>query len=211
MLIPNHPDEERVSALASADDDATTDAELRSHVAACARCTEILDDLRSLRATLAELPDLTPSRPLQLLPPVEEAEPAVGMGTWIRRLFAPVMTAGAALALVGVVGTTAPALSGMAQSAGGDSAVEMFTATDEADAGAGGGEAPAAAESTADDGATTGTGQEESQGRSTDDDGEGDLTQLPAERSPWPMLLFTGVALMIGIALLRWILAPRAG
>jgi hypothetical protein len=34
---------------------------------------------------------------------------------------------------------------------------------------------------------------------------------LPAERSPWPMVLFTGVALMIGAALLRWIVVPRAG
>jgi hypothetical protein len=34
---------------------------------------------------------------------------------------------------------------------------------------------------------------------------------LPAERSPWPMVLFTGVALMIGAALLRWIMVPRAG
>jgi hypothetical protein len=34
---------------------------------------------------------------------------------------------------------------------------------------------------------------------------------LPAERSPWPMVLFTGVALMLGAALLRWIVVPRAG
>ena len=32
------------------------------------------------------------------------------------------------------------------------------------------------------------------------------------ERSTvWPMLLFAGVAIMIAAALLRWILAPRAG
>jgi len=31
-----------------------------------------------------------------------------------------------------------------------------------------------------------------------------------AERSPWPMVLFTGVALMVVAVLLRWILAPRA-
>jgi hypothetical protein len=36
-------------------------------------------------------------------------------------------------------------------------------------------------------------------------------TELPAERSPWPMVLFSGVALMVGAALLRWILVPRAG
>ena len=32
-----------------------------------------------------------------------------------------------------------------------------------------------------------------------------------AERSPWPMVLFAGVALIIAALLLRWILAPRAG
>jgi hypothetical protein len=35
--------------------------------------------------------------------------------------------------------------------------------------------------------------------------------ELPAERSPWPMLLFTGVAVMIVAGLLRWVLVPRAG
>ena len=35
--------------------------------------------------------------------------------------------------------------------------------------------------------------------------------QLPAERSPWPMVLFTGIALMVAAALLRWVLVPRAG
>ena len=43
------------------------------------------------------------------------------------------------------------------------------------------------------------------------DDGATALAPAPAERSPWPMVLFTGVALMVAAALLRWILAPRAG
>jgi hypothetical protein len=34
---------------------------------------------------------------------------------------------------------------------------------------------------------------------------------LTTERSPWPMVLFAGVAVMIGALLLRWILVPRAG
>jgi hypothetical protein len=34
--------------------------------------------------------------------------------------------------------------------------------------------------------------------------------QAPADRSPWPMVLFAGVALMIAALLTRWILAPRA-
>jgi hypothetical protein len=42
------------------------------------------------------------------------------------------------------------------------------------------------------------------------DDGEA-LTALPAERSPWPMVLFSGVALLVVALLLRWIVVPRAG
>lgn len=48
--------------------------------------------------------------------------------------------------------------------------------------------------------------------RSTTDGDEPSIaSDLPAERSPWPMVLFTGVALLIGAVLLRWILQPRAG
>ena len=211
MLIPNHPDDERLAALASSDDDATADASLNSHVAACVQCTEVVGDLRGLQTSLGELPDIAPPRPLRLIPPVEASEPAAGAGAWIRRLFAPVMTAGGALVLAGVVGTAVPALDGMAASGGGDAAIEVFTASDAVDDGAAAGGAPAAQESAASgDGTTTGSGQEESEGRSTDLDESGG-SGLPAERSPWPMVLFTGVALMVGIALLRWILAPRAG
>ena len=48
-------------------------------------------------------------------------------------------------------------------------------------------------------------------GDSTDEGAAPEITQAPAERSPWPMVLFAGVALMIGATLLRWILVPRAG
>ena len=38
-----------------------------------------------------------------------------------------------------------------------------------------------------------------------------DLTaSTTPERSPWPMVLFAGVALVIGALLMRWILVPRA-
>jgi hypothetical protein len=229
MLIPNHPDDERLSALASRDDDATTDAALTSHVSTCVRCTETVTELGALRASLAELPDLVPSRPLRLLPPVADA-PAAGIQRgWIRRLFAPAMTAGAALAMVGVIGTASPALQGMASS-GQDSALEA----------AGGGEpassfaqvlrsngaeqepatdggAPAYAEESPEsrDGAgrplLSGAPDASDQQAVFGEEDGGERTALPAERSPWPMVLFTGVALMVGAALLRWILVPRAG
>ena len=35
-------------------------------------------------------------------------------------------------------------------------------------------------------------------------------TDLTASRSPWPMVLFAGVALIVAALLMRWILAPRS-
>lgn len=222
MLNSTHPDDERLSALASGDDDATTDAALSSHVTTCDRCTALVDELGALRASLAELPDLEPSRPLRLLPPVAEPAAEAGIGTWVRRLFAPALTAGAALAMVGLIGTASPALQGMA-SGGGDSAAQVGAGGDysaESELDAAGSEAPAGAP---DEAAASAAIQEfgETDGRTAAEeasaapfvaeDNASRATDLPAERSPWPMVLFTGVALMIGAALLRWILVPRAG
>jgi hypothetical protein len=228
MLNQHHPDDERLSGLASHDDDATADVALTSHVASCARCADLVSELGALRVSLADLPDLRPSRPLQLLPPAADAPIASGAGGWIRRIFAPALTAGAAIAMVGLVGTAAPVIDelnpvrslfqnvGTALSGGGDAALEEVEGeaaesmraaapANEPDAGAAASDGTlGAAEG---DGWMDGDGSEEggvSRFETTDD-------QLPAERSPWPMVLFTGVALMIGVALLRWILVPRAG
>lgn len=211
MLNQQHPDDERLSALASRDDDAVADAALASHVDSCARCTDLVDELGALRMSLAELPDLRPHRALQLLPPV--ADPiADGAAGWVRRLFAPAVVAGAALAMVGLVGTAAPALDGMA-SGGGPAVSDVGTNLDE--------RAPAEADGADrenEEPAASGAGfaPDEREGsvtaqESQPDDFETFDRDLPAERSPWPMVLFTGVALMIGAALLRWILVPRAG
>ena len=223
MLNSTHPDDERLSALASGDDDATTDAALSSHLTTCDRCTGLVDELGALRASLAELPDLEPSRPLRLLPPAAEPSTDAGMGAWVRRLFAPALTAGAALAIVGLIGTASPALQGMA-SGGGDSFQEAGTGADrdyatESGADAGASEAPAAAPDEANAsagiqefGETERTAAEEASAAPfVAEDNASRVTELPAERSPWPMVLFTGVALMMGAALLRWILVPRAG
>jgi len=100
-----HPDDERLAALAGADDEAQADTALRSHVGTCERCSSLIAELTALRATLAELPDLAPARPIQLVPPVEEPVGAGSIG-WARRLFAPVFAVGASLVLVGAVGLT---------------------------------------------------------------------------------------------------------
>ena len=255
MLIPNHPDDERLSALASGDTDATADASLTDHVSSCHRCTELVTELGALRAALSDLPDLAPSRPLQLLPPVEAAPAGTAdrLGGWARRFFAPVLASGAALALVGTIGTAAPALSPMAGQGGAASTEQenllQLPAAEStpSDATTGAAEAassnspdgfaasaaPAAAapgdaasgetrEANASDIATpqfsdstvAAEDEEPSSDGSTAGLDEPDLASreaLTVERSPWPMVLFSGVALMIAALLIRWILAPRAG
>lgn len=238
MLNAPHPDDERLSALASRDDDAIADAGLTSHVAACDRCADLVEELGALRASLAELPDLQPSRPLRLLPPAADAPVATGAGGWLRRLFAPALTVGAAMAMVGLIGTATPVLDGAA----GGAAIGVFEdggsdlpAGGESDYGtvgsAGDGGEPASQygrdlssaaarapeEASASDAAAVPDAvvDEDRAGASAPpiaSDGSSRLsTELPAERSPWPMVLFAGVALMVAAALLRWILAPRVG
>jgi hypothetical protein len=132
--------------------------------------------------------------------------------------------------MVGVVGTAMP------QGTGGDageaafaqeSVRELSAAASEraADAGAAAGGAEASAEleleaPTGDvygdasdgEGEVTAQGNDATEERLAEDDGaDSQVSAVGAERSPWPMVLFTGVALMIAAALLRWILAPRAG
>ena len=81
MLIPNHPDDERLSALAWHDADAAADTKLTLHVSSCDRCAALVNELGALRAVLADLPDVAPSRPLRFIPPVEDAPPnAAGAG-----------------------------------------------------------------------------------------------------------------------------------
>jgi hypothetical protein len=226
MLIPNHPHDERLSALASGDPEVLADSALSEHVASCHRCADTVAEFGALRASLAELPDLRPLRPLQLVPPVTEpsAIPVDGVGAWARRLFAPVLTAGAALAMVGLVGTSVPLL-GQGASQAPPGGAEMADQAEESDMAA----------TRADDNYTFNTGggaddgsgdreaaeepaaeplESEADGRTLDAtaaDGEQVTATTAVQRSIWPMVLFTGVALMVAAALLRWILAPRAG
>ncbi|MGZ8475604.1 MAG: hypothetical protein ACXWWQ_05180 [Candidatus Limnocylindria bacterium] len=217
MLNHDHPDDERLSALAAGDTEATDDATHRAHVTSCDRCADAVSELTVLRAALAELPDVAPHRPLRILPPVEADAPGAAdrLGLWARRLFAPALTVGAALAMVGVVGTALPSLGGMAQSGAADSAPSERTAALDADASA---VPEIAAPFATEDAANGGAGGQDATTLGVDDESvEEDLARESAEdapfaeRSPWPMVLFAGIALMIGAALLRWILVPRAG
>lgn len=211
MLNTNHPADERLSALASGDTDAVADAPLTTHVSACDRCAATVDELATLRANLASLPDLFPARQLRLVPEVTGG--ADRLGTWVRRVFGPAMAAGAALALVGMVGTAAPSFQAASPAGGTDTEA----AVDHQRASAG--QAPAAAEgeglygSPQTDGVTGSRDNAEEPGMLDFDpeSSEEMAASRDLERSPWPMVLFTGVAILIGAALLRWIVVPRAG
>ena len=215
MPIPHHPDDEFLAALAEGDEEARAQEPLASHVADCRRCAGVVADLRVLRASLADLPDVRPARPLRLLPPVEDLRPlpADRLGSWVRRAFAPVLALGATLAMVGLVGTAAPSLSGSqgGSPAAGDANMEMEAAASasEADGGAeaGAGQDDRLSAGSAAPSVDTGTLAARDQAAEEADADPG----LPAERSPWPMVLFTGVATVVGAVLLRWILVPRAG
>jgi hypothetical protein len=113
----NHPDDERLSALSGADPEALADASLRAHVDGCPTCARTVHELARLTAALGELPDLVPSRPLQLLPPVPEPRPAVG---WVRRAFAPALAVGVVMVVVGAIGLGSGAASSPALTSAGN-------------------------------------------------------------------------------------------
>ena len=212
-----HPDDERLSALAAADDDARTDAALRAHVHTCDRCRGVVGELTSLRTHLAALPDLAPPRPIRIVLPPREAAP-VGVGQLVRRLFAPAMAAGATLAIIGGVGLGANAMTfGSAASAPlsaeagqeapanalASSAVEESAAAAGADSGAG-------VVAAASDGSESRALVSEAPSTLSNEEFGGE-PQAATGGAPWLPLFIAGVALT-GIALfLRFAVVPRAG
>ena len=214
MLIPNHPADERLSALASNDPDATADSSLTGHVTSCVRCTASVNELGALRASLADLPDLQPHRPLRLLPDVADAPESVGFGSTVRRLFAPVLTAGAALAFIGLVGTT---LSPITSEIFANVSTELSGSDTEAGAEAPGEAAGAAASPVATydslGGAQRSSG--EAPAVAGEDDGESEgfepVTTAPTGTSIFPILLVSGLAVIAVALFLRYVIVPRAG
>jgi hypothetical protein len=208
MLNSNHPDDARLSALASADADAVGDASLTGHVASCERCTVLVEDLGALRSHLAALPDLTPPRPLRLVP--DAAAPPDRLGIWVRKVFGPVMAAGAALALVGMIGTVAPNWSNATAGA----PQNLAAASDQQNAAERSSAQPAVGgvdSLSSDGGPREGAGGQVGAPDEAHGSAPEEAFGSDAERSPWPMVLFAGIALLIAAGLLRWILVPRAG
>jgi hypothetical protein len=231
MMNTNHPDDELLAAFAGADPDATGDPAVSEHLASCDRCTATIAELRSLAMALGELPDLAPHRPLRFLPPVGEPRPGFvdRLAGVVRGIFAPALTAGAALALVGAVGTFGPSVLPSAQSGGaaGQPGEAALNAEESAAPAAAEDDTRTTAEASTDVGAesdgftVTGMSPEPTpvvlgkSPASPSDAGDGaDLSQepiAPVDRPIWPMLLFSGIALIVLMAMLRWILTPRAG
>ena len=220
METTHHPDDERLAAFADGD---AADGEVTAHVAACDVCGRLVADLRFLRASLGELPDLVPSRPLRFIPPVApEPVAAGGFGHLVRRLFAPAMMTGAALVLVGSVG--------MAATPGGLAGTSGGAALEGADHGVGG--APAAASagdgevstltaSPAAEGVANPDFQSERPGTavasdaggrtsSTEDSAETEQLTISAPVLPWVAMTIAGGILLILTLVLRWTFVPRA-
>jgi hypothetical protein len=236
MQHESHPHDERLAELAGADPQATDDRALRDHVTACDRCRAVVDDLALLRSALAELPDLRPSRPLQLLPPVAApAAPRAGLLGRLRRLSAPALAAGAALILVGAVGST-----GVVENLGSAAGALYSNVGADLEGAAASAAAPDAtdprtsAEGYLDDGASASTPESPKFGvqplhgtptptaaafapQSPAERDEGaerqvDSTSGPLSgRLPWFMVLGLGVVLAVGSLLLRFTVQPRAG
>jgi hypothetical protein len=113
-----HPDDARLAALADNEPEARADGALLAHVGDCGHCSTAVAELRALQTALSELPDIVPSRPLRLLPPVVEPEgPRVGLFGTVRRLAAPALAIGLLLIVVGAVGSAGSLMGGSAGAA----------------------------------------------------------------------------------------------
>jgi hypothetical protein len=236
MHDASHPDDERLAAYAGGDADALADRALVEHLAACDRCRPIVEELTLLRGALAALPDLAPSRPLRLIPPVPApAAPRAGPLEWVRRLAAPAMAAGAGLVLVGAIGSIGASgiVADLSTSGAGGTSLQEGSTSEGGPAPALGGGSPILTPSTAADGNNLGGSPElRSQGsgspasaaatssaaaKASEAPSPSAVKGLPGPVSPaspgqpWQILLITGFALFGVSTVLRYSLAPRAG
>lgn len=192
-----HPDDERLSALAAGDGDATDDRALRSHVDACARCSAVVEDLLSLRMALAQLPDMAPPRPLRLLPGVSDRAPAASLGGFARRLFAPALVAGVVLIAAGGIGTYVDRGIPFLTSATGAASFEAF------------GEAPAAPAAAPSDLATS--ADSAAGGRRVPTGARQAAAEPVNGDALWLAILAAGIALVLSALIVRFVVQPRAG
>lgn len=220
MHTASHPDDERLAAYAGGDADALNDRELVAHLSSCDRCRPLVDDLTMLRIALAALPDLAPSRPLRLIPPVPAAAaPRAGALGWLRRLAAPAMAAGAGLVLIGAIGVGSSGVVGdLVGKAMNFTAAEGALPSD--GRAAPGAAPPSMAAVDSRDSAEYGTSGEPrrlssgavpSPTPSSDDAGREKATSTSSPEQPWLTLLIAGVALLGISTAVRFSVSPGAG
>lgn len=237
MQNVSHPDDERLAAYAGGDADAVSDRALAEHLSTCDRCAPVVDELTLLRVALAGLPDLAPSRPLRLIPPVAPSAPqAAGPLGWLRRLAAPAMAAGAGLVLVGAVGMSG--VVGSFSGAGADRLANLEASASDAEVAPGeslravpGGQAPESPKLLSPTTSSDGSGRsqtpseygypdsmsatassrpsEPASSRGEDDDTA--FNSNPTDEQPWLTLLIAGAAIFGVSTILRFSLAPQAG
>ena len=207
-----HPDDELLAAFADGEERGAA-----AHVDTCDRCAALVRDLRMLRASLSDLPDIAPSRPLRFLPPVEApAAPGGGFGMLVRRLFAPAMVAGAALVLVGSVGMAATPGGLAPTSAGGAAAGEDSRGgVAEAAPSDGGSESYVTARASSLTDAGNGPAQpgvaSATPAAQESSDRAGMLGALDGPAAtPWLPITVIGAILLIVTMILRWTVVPRA-
>jgi hypothetical protein len=233
MQNASHPDDERLAAYAGGDRDAVADPSLSAHISSCDRCGPMVDELAGLRSALAGLPDLAPSRPLRLIPPVPAASaPRPTPLGWLRRLAGPAMAAGAGLVLIGAIGVGATsgigslfsqAASGVFQNVGdnlqggGAPEGEATPSDNSVVPGAYGASTPPGSTKGVTD---SGRDSEPPSPRSAqasptpvpvDIGSPDDLKGKPSPGQPWLTVLIAGVALFGTSAVLRFSISPRAG
>ena len=224
-----HPDDERLAALAGGDPEVVADAQLRAHVSGCSRCSDLVKELTTMRSARAELPDLVPSRRLQLIPPVAEPRTAASSG-WLRRLAAPIMAAGFGLVLVGAVGTSgllnmslgsasasaAEAItqdfgSSMSVEAGGEPGSEANSSEPRSLSGDMTSEEPRERSSAEAPKATDEDDSAEVTGGSRDSGAGSGLFSTSDPRLPWLVVIGFGVGLLLAGVYLRFSAQPRVG
>ncbi|MDQ2854569.1 MAG: hypothetical protein M3R32_06890 [Chloroflexota bacterium] len=219
MHAAPHPDDERLAAYAGGDADAVADRALSDHVAACERCRPIVDELQLLRGALAALPDVAPSRPLRLIPPVAPAQQRIGPREWLRRLAAPAMAAGAGLALIGAVGVSG-VVNRLSGGTADNAAVERASASDTAHLPGVAGSPAVGRESRQPvpgdtvGGVAFGQSSQPRSERPGTKSTDGAFTPFGGGSSggqPWLTLIIVGVAVLAVAAILRFSLTPRAG
>jgi hypothetical protein len=219
-----HPDDELLAAYAGGDADALADTSLAAHLSICDRCRPLVDELSLLRGALAGLPDLAPSRPLRLIPPVPAP---TARRSWLRRLTAPAMAAGAGLVLVGAIGIGASGEVGGFLSGAGPAALEAAgshdaRSSDSAGVPAGLGGSPSASSGRTAYGSSDNSGSLEPRSLSFSaapsptpivggGDGTEHLSTTSSPEQPWLTLLIAGAGLFGVSTALRLSLSPRAG